>query len=205
MLPTGGTGGTLPGTSTTLTGTGTTGQMMMDLGIPDMGGVAGMLQFGRWTLYDKDAMFVKAIASPTTYAGSGNVEFGTYEFSCVYINFWDTDYIGMIYELTSGNPKPCYKNYASWKEASPYFKDANCTQGAGYTLPGYPPSVLQVNGTLYYVTTNNLPVAQIYTWNAMQNTCMVSNVALEFYEYKQVPSWTLEIMDAPPYSMVLEY
>ncbi|WAS91911.1 hypothetical protein [Nannocystis punicea] len=150
-------------------------------------------------------MAVKAIASPTTYVGAGKVEFGLYEFSCVYINFLDTDYIGVVYELATGNPKPCYKNYASWKEASPYFKDANCTQAVGYTLPGYPPSVLQVSGTLFYVTGNSPIVTPTYTWNAMQNTCVMNNVELEFHEYKPVPSWVLEIMDSPPYSMVLEY
>lgn len=180
--------------------------MKMDLGgAPDMGMPAGMLQFGRWSLYDKNNLFVKAIASPTTYVGAGKIEFGVYEFSCAHITFLEMDYIGMIYELATGSPKPCYKNYASWKDASPYFKDANCTQPVTYVLPGYPPSVMQVGGTLYYSTANSPIVAPTYAWNAMQNSCTLNNVALEFHEYKPVPDWVLGAMSSPPYTLTLEY
>jgi len=175
-----------------------------------MGIGAGMFQIGRWVLYDKDGTFVKAVASPQTYQGAGKVDFGTYEFACTYINFWDTDYIGMVFELATGNPKPCYTNYASWKEASPYFKDANCTQPAMFVVggPGYPPSVVQVGGSFYYGSANTPLVGIGYQWDPNQNSCKDSNLNLpgySFHEYKPVPAWVLEIMDAPPYSMVLEY
>lgn len=183
----------------------------MDLGIAsDMGIPAGMLQIGRWVLYDKDGMFVKAVASPTTYLGSGKVDFGTYEFSCTYINFWDADYIGMAFDLKSGNPKPCYTNYGSWKEAGAYFKDSNCTQPVAFlsSALGYTPSVLQVSGSFSYATSNTPGVGTAYFWDKDKNTCTQSNSPVpgySFYEYKPVPNWVLETMDAPPYTMVLEY
>ena len=165
-----------------------------------------MLQLGRWVLYDKDGTFVKAIASPQTYQGTANVEFGTYEFSCAYINFWDTDYIGMAFDLKTGSPKSCAKNHPSWKEAPGYFKDANCSQPISNTLPGYPPLVIQVGGSFYYITPNSPIVNSVYAWNAMQNTCTMQNLpGAEFHEYKPVPNWVQEIMDSTPYSMVLEY
>ena len=60
------------------------------------------------------------------------------------------------FELKSGSPKPCYKNYASWKDATTSFKDANCTQPVAFlsTVLGYTPSVLQVGGSLSYATSN---------------------------------------------------
>ena len=183
---------------------------MMDLGgAPDMGIPAGMLQIGRWVLYDKDAMFVKAVASPQPYQGTAKVDFGTYEFSCVYINFWDSDFIGMTFDLISGSPKPCMKNSPSWKELTPsggYFKDANCTQPVAPLMPGYPPSVYQIGGAFYYATTNTPAVGTLYIWSSAQNTCTLLDLAgYSIHEYKPVPNWVLEIMDSPPYSMVLEY
>jgi hypothetical protein len=190
---------------------GTTGgPMKMDLGgTPDMGMGAGMIQIGRWTLYDKDGTFVKSLATPYPYQGPGKVDFGVYEFACTYITFWDTDYIGMIFDLATGNPKPCYTNYNAWKESNSYFKDANCTQPAMLTIGGsYPPTVLQVAGSFYYASSLTPVAGSGYVWNKEQNTCTDSGINLpgySFHEYKPVPNWVLEIMDSPPYSMVLEY
>lgn len=183
---------------------------MMDLGIAsDMGIPAGMLQIGRWVLYDKDGNFVKAVASPQTYQGTAKVDFGVYEFSCVYINFWDTDYIGMVFDLNSGSPKPCLKNTPSWKETSPsggYFKDANCSQPVAPLMAGYPPTVIQVDGILYSASLNTPAGGALYYWSSAQKTCALLDLAgYTFHEYKPVPNWVLGIMDSPPYSMVLEY
>lgn len=181
--------------------------MMMDLGgVPDMGIGAGMLQIGRWVLYDKDGMFVKAVATPAPGIGTSKIDFGVYEFSCVYISFWDSDFLAMSFDLNSGTAKPCYVDYASWKAANSYFKDANCTQAAAVGYPGSGPSVLQIAGSFYYATTNSPAVGAIYAWDKNQNTCTKFDLpGYSFHEYKPVPAWVLGIMDAPPYSMVLEY
>lgn len=174
-----------------------------------MGIGAGMLQIGRWVLYDKDGTFVKAVASPQAYQGTAKVDFGVYEFSCVYINFWDTDYIGMAFDLASGSPKPCMANSPSWKELTAsggFFKDANCSQPVAPLLPGYPLTVYQVGGVLYYASASTPPANSLYFWNLSQNTCtMLDPSAYMIREYKPLPAWVLGIMDAPPYSMVLEY
>jgi len=180
---------------------------MMDLGgAPDMGMGAGMLQIGRWVLYDKDEMFVKTVASPVTYQGVGKIDFGVYEFSCTYINFWETDFIGMLFDLKTGNPKPCYKNYASWKDANAYFGDPNCSSAIAPMTPGSALPVLQVGGSMFFATTNSPIVDTLYVWDKNQNSCTQTNLqGYEFHEYKPVPEWVLVIMDSPPYTMVLEY
>lgn len=175
---------------------------MMDLGIAsDMGMPAGMLQIGRWVLYDKDDMFVKAIANPGPGLNGGKLDFGVFEFSCIYVSFWDTDYVAMSYELKTGKPNACYTNFASWKEANPYFGDADCTDPVYLVAQ----TVTQVSGKFYYTPQSGSSVGPLYMWNAMQNTCLLSNPAFTRYAYKPVPNWALEIMDSPPYSMVLEY
>jgi hypothetical protein len=186
---------TWPTTSGTMTGTGTPTGATNGIG-------------WAWVLRDSAGDRVNAVVSPTWKDTYGAIlDFGaTANSPCVGVQYLDTGYLAVSFELATGVPNDaCYADFASWRDANPYFLDDQCT-GPAYAI--HPSYRFMVNGTLYAPDVAGGPVvpAEYYMWSGGNCTGPAANTSsIRFWPFAPVPGWVLSALPDAPYTVALEY
>lgn len=187
--------GPVPGSSS---GFLTTGE---STGGPGMLGV-----YARYEVRDNTGTPQEIWASPVCTFGFNDCytsDFGQLVPECMLVQAVGQDRIGIAYQLATGNPIPCYQEYASWAESPNYiYFDAACTQPA--IFPG---SVSNIAGVLYYGSfdTSVVPINLYYDYEGIGCTLAPNTYNYRYSNPIPVPGSILDILPDAPYEIVIAY
>jgi hypothetical protein len=178
------------------------------------------IPMARWVMWDKDENPVDSIIW-SLWNDQPN-RFGEINPSCIYLSYIGDTRIGMYFDLKTGRSENCeyspVVNYDSWAEnSSTTFLDPSCLGDPYYpyhqhgTKQGsaYPSAVTRVQGVFYFVENEPdiIDPKYYYRWNSTTKKCMeiANSDGLDFWTFKTVPDWVLDILSDAPYSITLEY
>lgn len=174
-----------------------------DLTTGDSSGGPGMAGvYARYEVRDNTGTPVEVWAYPACYPGANcySEDFAPLAADCISVQAVGQEVIGLSYELSSGDPEPCYTPLASWDDLASYFFDAGCTQPA--LFPG---TAYLVGGTLYYGSQAQAVIPATFYSGSPAMCFPVDNGSSRFSPPVAVPANVLGILPDAPYEIAIAY
>jgi hypothetical protein len=163
-----------------------------------------------WGLRDKDGVLVDAVVYPGTRASQGD-RFGPRTIECVHVEYLADNYIGLDYDLQTGDPVACYPGILvnSWDALSGFvYLDSECKGDEPYSLSGgVDAPVIVVGGKLYSAlgqpqsqSVNDIFIKSSFGCNSCK-MIVTPNIEITLWSFEPVPNWVVNALSNYPYTL----
>ncbi|MDD9947221.1 MAG: hypothetical protein OXU20_39645 [Myxococcales bacterium] len=159
-----------------------------------------------WVLRDGDDTPLEAEVYPTLRP----LRFSAVAHECVTITHMGQRHIGLAYRLATGKIDSACGSYTpadSWRDSTwAYFTKPDCT-GQAYAIGGGW-LITEVAKRFYYTDgPADTQVDKYYRWDETTETCRAttSSQGQDLWAFKEVPTYVVNLLDKPPYSLELTY